>query len=543
MATAGINVDTYQEPVLSPAAYGDGDAAGKEFPPLPDSDAYYLFRAAIEEPDDDDYLKKMEGYHRPDRSTESAAIEKLTCARRRYRRSLFSSVHILRKSVELLQEAVSNERRFDYVVEVSVWDKALIKKVTAYIRKVVSETLEKLAQYERYRTAIEEAGKTRREQRMIRRRMTRCLHGAAKRIERSRLRTEWPEALMNEVDETLAYILAAESEPADGINLEDEIGVLREDLVESDGKIRRRIGDAEWHRARYAEVKKNVAEFFIPTLRTAVARFRGRGLSRSELFQEGSLGLMRAVEKVTDARENPLHYFSFWIHQAIENALARMENRQSNQPAMHDIEGIDVIDDDSEQDPVAVAQRNEFSGPLLAAHNKLPIRQREVLALRYGIRVDYEYTLEETGIATRQNRETVRLTEQDGLTSLRNHFPELEIFCDGGGDITVQNKEPLPSEFCTVGGAAHETGVPREFIQELAAAGIITLQEKITKSGLPSRNSQSVGRKLFPLIVGEWEKRKKEKAAKRDRLKTHGRKAHGPDTPPAPATSLDAREA
>src|SRR3989338_1531062 len=124
MATAEINTGTYEEQVAPMVTFADfdddapdlPDVHDEAFPPLTHSEAFFLYKAAIHEPDDGDFLEQMEQHHRPDRSTESAAIEKLTHARQQYRRSLLSSVYVLQKSAELLQQALDGERRFDNVV-------------------------------------------------------------------------------------------------------------------------------------------------------------------------------------------------------------------------------------------------------------------------------------------------------------------------------------------------------------------------------------------------------------------------------------------
>jgi RNA polymerase primary sigma factor len=255
------------------------------------------------------------------------------------------------------------------------------------------------------------------------------------------------------------------------------------------GKVPLLTADQEVYLAKRIErgdmnAKTQMIEANLRLVVSIAKSYLGRGLSFLDLIQEGSLGLIRAVEKFAYRKGYKFStYATWWIRQAVTRAIAdkartiripvhmveklnkvvhierQLVQRLGREPLPEEIaEELEItvfevrdilrmsqlpvslekpigeeeesslgdfVPDESAESPYDTAQVQLRREDISHALDALPERERQVIELRFGLLGEQPCTLEEVGRAFGVTRERIRQIENNTLKKLES-LPEAQ---------------------------------------------------------------------------------------------------------------------
>ena len=283
-------------------------------------------------------------------------------------------------------------------------------------------------------------------------------------------------------------LIHGEKPPELDLTVEPSLDSLRLYLREI-GKVPLLTADQEISLAKRIErgdvlAKQQMIEANLRLVVSIAKGYLGRGLSFLDLIQEGSLGLIRAVEKFDYRKGFKFStYATWWIRQAVTRAIAdkartiripvhmveklnrvvhierQLVQRLGRDPRPEEIaaeldmtadevreilrmaqlpvslekpigeeeesELGDFVQDESAPSPFDTATTTLRKEDIERALDSLPERERKVIELRFGLKGEHPCTLEEVGRAFGVTRERIRQIENNTLKKLES-LPEAQ---------------------------------------------------------------------------------------------------------------------
>ena len=409
-------------------------------------------------------------------------------SRRGFRHGMLLSDHLLRKAVERLTRLHTGETHFDRVVQVTAsagLDKPRILARLPQNLQTLTALLERNeAAYQTARAARNEHAK-----RAAWRELSQGRRRAVLLVEELGLRTDWFEQQLpglvklgqqaNSLRAKLAELIKHDAPVSAQKAVRSELNAILSSVQQRPIGFSRRMDRIQDCFARYQHAKRQLSEANLRLVISIAKRYRNRGLSFSDLIQEGNAGLMRAVEKFEVQRGFKFcTYATWWIRQAISRAVAdqsrtirvpshlvqtitrvrrvlrSLQHDLGREPTLEeiakkvelpveDVQRILIVDRnpasidkeigsqaegkyadllDSGEAPIEGTKSDQamMRERIDSALASLGYREREILKLRYGLGDGYCYTLEEVAGIFRVTRERIRQIEARAFKRLKD---------------------------------------------------------------------------------------------------------------------------
>ncbi len=433
------------------------------------------------------YLGQLSRFPRPTAAEESAAAEALMRSRRRLSRCILQSDFVLRRVAKLLRRLRRRQARLDHTIGFATTDTAERGRVTKLLPLVLKELIKTERGNRRDFATMISKHATAEQRRAARRAIKHRRRTAAAAVGQLRLRPRQLQHWQRQLSDVAAKIerLAQEhrrlhergaSDDARSINR--ELCPLRWLTLDTPAALRRHMARCRRHENEYEQAKQYLVSRNLRLVVALAKRYRHRGVGFLDLIQEGSAGLLHAVDRWDPRKGKFGTYATWWVRQAIKEAVhtqgrmirlpdrivehwRRMQGAVRTLVERHgvrpDVEMVaelaglspeqadhvlrihreplsldrpldadegaavgELIQDSRSHTPLQAVTHGQLKQRLADVLTELNDRQRTVIVLRYGLLDGQQRTLDEVGRLLSITKEGVRQIESRAVTRLRH---------------------------------------------------------------------------------------------------------------------------
>ncbi|OGJ58332.1 hypothetical protein A2881_02530 [Candidatus Peribacteria bacterium RIFCSPHIGHO2_01_FULL_55_13] len=445
------------------------------------------------------YLSQMGKIPLLTRPQEIAAAQRIEITRESYRRKILTAPYVLKGVVDTLDRVRTGALPLDRTIEVSRKN-SKEKKRSLHHLLFNLETLQGMLPRNRedFQIATEEGapkqskrrkGKTDKERKEAQMRLEGRNDRAVRLVEELHVRNNkiepWFEKLTqisDRMQQLQAQILIAEEQ---GTFRGQNVSELQSELqhfigitLENPESLKQRVDQAAILKKEYDRARQELAGGNLRLVISIAKKYLGRGLSFSDLIQEGNTGLMRAVDKYDHHRGYKFcTYATWWIRQGITRAIAdqsrtiripvhmidtvsrvrkvrdelfqelgreplmlqiaeranlteeeALEASKGNQPPLsmnqsygdkEDSDFGDFLEDHSAEKPLQRVNNEALKAQINEVLKTLNYREREIVRMRFGLGDNNPFTLEEVSKVFSVTRERIRQIEAKAMRTLR----------------------------------------------------------------------------------------------------------------------------
>ncbi|HXG09000.1 MAG TPA: sigma-70 family RNA polymerase sigma factor [Gemmataceae bacterium] len=437
------------------------------------------------------YLRQMGAIPLLSREQELALARRLEVTRKRYRRAVLTSWHVLRRVVETFERVREGRLALDPTIDVVTTLRLSRDQIVARMPHNLRTLRHVLAAADADFRALLRAGSgagQRRYRRDLWRRLRKSIILAEELSPRIDLLDRWADELREQAGrmEQIARQIDAggDRSAADRERRTKLVKELRDLMLQvraTPDELTRLLRVVERRRQAYQQARRELAEGNLRLVVSIAKRYRGRGLAFSDLIQEGNRGLMRAVDKYEHRLGFKFGtYATWWIRQGITRALA--DHARTVRVPCHQVATLALIE--RVRGELSVASGREPTVEEIAAvvgvtpeeTKSLRVVSRHPVSLHEPMGGDGERALEDflddpdaanPGTAVDQHLLRERIAEVlRSLTPREREVIELRFGLRDGHPRTLEE-------------VAQTYGITRERIRQIEARGLLKLRQPV----------------------------------------------------------------